>query len=72
LKILNNSLKIIIKKNINNKNKKIPPRFKEYIKIGTNIITENILLTNSILKRDLKFDKIILSTIISFSLEIIE
>ena len=40
--------------------------------MGTNIITENNLLANSILKSDLKFDKkILLFAIISFSLEIL-
>tara|TARA_Y100000992_G_C21101093_1_gene412651 strand:- start:418 stop:561 length:144 start_codon:yes stop_codon:yes gene_type:complete len=47
-----------MKKKINNKNNKIPPSYKEYIKIGTKIMTENNLFPNSILKRDLKFNQI--------------
>tara|TARA_A100001011_G_C13740904_1_gene607380 strand:+ start:258 stop:461 length:204 start_codon:yes stop_codon:yes gene_type:complete len=58
LNIFISSLKIIMKKKINNKNNKIPPSYKEYVKIGTKIMTENNLLPNSILKRDLKFNQI--------------
>ena len=56
LKIITNSLRIIIKKKINKEIKKIPPWYNEKTKTGTNMIADNNLLASSILKSDLKFE----------------
>ena len=65
--MVTNSLKIIIKKKMNKEIRKIPPRYKEKIKTGTNMIADKNLLANSILKSDLKFEEILLFAIISCS-----
>ena len=72
LKIVINSIKIIIKKKINKEIKKMPPWYKEKTKTGTNMIADSSLLASSILKSNLKFEKILLFTIISFSIEVIK
>ena len=70
LKRLTSSLKIIEKKKMNKKNNNPPLWYNENIKIGTKNITDNIRLANSILNNNLKFIKILLSTIVSVSLAI--